>query len=60
MKNSEVKNKHKNKDGNLKNILSIWSFKSKRYLDLGLTKHKDILCAHGVIQQWGVNYWENL
>ena len=27
MKKSEVKNKHKNKDGNLKNILSIWHFK---------------------------------
>ena len=27
MKNSEVKNKHKNKYGKLKTILSIWSFK---------------------------------
>ena len=27
IKNNEVNNKHKNKDGKLKNILSIWSLK---------------------------------
>ena len=32
MKNSEVKNKHNNKVGKLKNILSIWYFKQKRFL----------------------------
>ena len=58
MKNSEVNNKHKNNDGKLKTILSIWYFKRK-ILSYGiLTKHKSRLFAHGVIQQWGVNYWE--
>ena len=23
-----------------------------------IIKHKSRLCAHGAIQQWGVNYWE--
>ena len=23
-----------------------------------IIKHKSRLCAHGGIQQWGVNYWE--
>ena len=31
MKNSEVKNKHENKDGKLKTILSIWCFKYNRF-----------------------------
>ena len=31
MKNSGVKNKHKNKHGKLNNILYIWYFKCKRY-----------------------------
>ena len=39
-------------------ILAIWSFKRKRFLDGSLNKHKARLCAHGGMQQWGVNYWE--
>ena len=39
-------------------IKSIWSFKRKRKPDGELLKHKARLCAHGVIQQWGDNYWE--
>ena len=58
MKNSEVNNKHTNKDGKIKTILSIWYFKHNIFLDGRLTKHKSILCAHGVMQQWGANYWE--
>ena len=58
MKNSEVNNKHKNKDGKLKNILSIWHFKRKRFQNGTLMKHKARLCAHGGMQQCGVNYWE--
>ena len=56
MKNSEVKNNHKNKDGKIKTILSIWSFKRNIFPDGILMKHKARLCAHGVIQQWLVNY----
>ena len=59
MKNSEVSNKHKNKDGKLKNILSIWHFKCKRFRNWRLLKHNNRLCAHGGIKQWRVNYREN-
>ena len=41
-----------------KTIMSIWSFKRKRYLDGTLNKHKARLCAHGGMQTWGQNYWE--
>ena len=33
MKNIEVNNKHKNKDGKLNTILSIWYYKRKRFPD---------------------------
>ena len=57
MKNSEFKNKRKNKYEKLKTILSIWSFK-RNILAIGiLMKHKVRLCAHVGMQQWGVNYW---
>jgi hypothetical protein len=41
-----------------KTIMSIWSFKRKRYPDGTLNKHKARLCAHGGMQTWGRNYWE--
>ncbi len=41
-----------------KTIMSIWSFKRKRYPDGSLNKHKARLCAHGGMQTWGQNYWE--
>ena len=41
-----------------KTILSVWSFKRKRYPDGRILKHKARLCAHGGMQTWGVNYWE--
>ncbi|KAL7460959.1 hypothetical protein ACHAXS_001393 [Conticribra weissflogii] len=41
-----------------KPIQAIWSFKQKRFPDGSLNKHKARLCAHGGMQQWGVNYWE--
>jgi hypothetical protein len=34
----------------VKTILSIWSFKRKRYPDGRLNKHKARLCAHGGMQ----------
>ena len=52
MKNTEVNNKHKNKDGKLKTILSFWSFKRNRFLDGILIKHKSRLCTYWTIQQW--------
>ena len=42
----------------MKVILAIWSFKRKRFPDGSIHKHKARLCAHGVMQQYGVNYWE--
>ena len=57
MTNSEVNNKHKNKDGKLKTILSIWYFKRNRFPDLGLIKQNYRLYLHGVMQKLGVNYW---
>jgi len=39
-------------------IQAIWSFKRKRFPDGSLNKYKARLCAHGGMQQWGVNYWE--
>jgi len=41
-----------------KTIMSIWSFKRKRYPNGELNKHKARLCAHGGMQTWGENYWE--
>ena len=58
MKNIEVKNKHKDKYVKLKTILSIWYFKGRILPDSRWTKHKNRLCAHGGMKQWGVNYWE--
>lgn len=41
-----------------KPIQAIWSFKRKRFPNGSLNKHKARLCAHGGMQQWGINYWE--
>jgi hypothetical protein len=41
-----------------KTIMSIWSFKRKRFPDGTLNKHKAHLCAHGSMQTRGTNYWE--
>jgi hypothetical protein len=41
-----------------KTILSIWSFKRKTLPDGQILKYKARLCAHGGMQQWGVDYWE--
>ena len=58
IKYSEVNNKHKNKYGELKTILSIWSFKSNIFIDGRLMKHKSRLFAHGGMKKWVINYWE--
>ena len=55
MKHSEVKNKHKDQDGEIKTILSIWYFKRKILPGGILIEHKARLYAHGLMQQWGVN-----
>jgi hypothetical protein len=41
-----------------KTIMSICSFKRKRYLNGSLNKLKARLRAHGGMQTWGQNYWE--
>jgi hypothetical protein len=41
-----------------KTIMSIWSFKQKRFPDGTLNRHKACLCAHGGMQTWGTIYWE--
>ena len=41
-----------------KSILAIWSFKRKRLPDGTITKYKAKICAHGEMQQWGVDFWE--
>ena len=51
MKNSEVNNKHKNRYGKLKTILSIWYFKRNIFPDKILMKHKYIIWEHGGMQQ---------
>ena len=43
---------------NTKIVMSIWSFRRRRYPDGTLDKHKARLCAHGGMQIWGTNYWE--
>ena len=58
MKREDVPDDHKDANGKLKTIMSIWSFKRKRLPSGALVKHKARLCAHGGMQQWGVNYWE--
>ena len=57
MKNSEFNHKHKNTYGVIKTVLSFWSFRRKRLPDGRLMKHKSRIFSHGVMQQWGVNYW---
>ena len=44
-KNIEINNKHKNKYGKLKTILSFWYFKFRIFLDGILMKHKARLSA---------------
>ena len=41
-----------------KTIQAIWSYKRKRFPDGMINKYKARLCAHGGMQQWGINYWE--
>ena len=41
-----------------KTILAIWSFKRNRLPDRTSIKWKARLCCHGVMQKWGINYWE--
>ena len=54
IKNSEVNNKHKNKDGKLKTILPICSFERKRLSYGILMKHKARIFDDGIMQQQGL------
>ena len=57
MKKNEVNNNQKKECGKIKTILSIWSFKCKRYPDGRIIEHKARFGEHGVSNKWGVNYW---
>eukprot|EP00957_Ditylum_brightwellii_P023323 1760911-Ditylum_brightwellii.AAC.1 len=59
MLKSDVPKVKLDKNGKLKTILSIWSFKRKRFSSGKLMEHKARLCAHGGMQQWGLDFWEN-
>ena len=40
-------------------VIAIWSFRQKRDNIIGkVTKYKAIICAHGGMQEKGINYWE--
>ena len=42
-----------------KMVIAIWSFRQKRDNIIGkVTKYKAIICAHGGMQEKGINYWE--
>ena len=58
VKQSDFLRKNLDKNGKLKTILSIWSFKSKWFPSVELMKHKSSICAHCDMQQWGMEYWE--
>ena len=58
LKNNKVNNKHKNKYGKIKTILSIWYFKRNILPEGRLMKHTYRLCSHRGMQQWGIDYWE--
>ena len=41
-----------------KKIMTIWSFRQKRDNIIGkVTKYKSRICAHGGMQEKGINYW---
>jgi Reverse transcriptase (RNA-dependent DNA polymerase) len=42
----------------MKPIKTVWSFKCKRCPDGLPLKHKAHLCAHGSMQEKGINFWE--
>ena len=39
-------------------VMYVWKLKRKRAPYGRLIKYKDLLCAHGGMQKWGVNLWE--
>ena len=44
--------------GSHRHIKAIWSFKRKRRPDGTIIKYKARLCAHGGMQEYGINYWD--
>eukprot|EP00957_Ditylum_brightwellii_P083930 6379428-Ditylum_brightwellii.AAC.1 len=59
MLKSQVPKEKCDKNGRLKPVLSIWSSKHKCYPSGELMKHNARLCAHGGMQQWDLDFWEN-
>ena len=57
-KRSKVTREEIYRNGKLKTILYIWSSKREIFPSGELMKHKACLCAHGGMQQWGMDYWE--
>ena len=39
--------------------MSIWKFKINRAPERRPVKQNALICAHGGMQKWGFNYWEN-
>ena len=53
--NWEVVNRWEKPPG-VNTISAIWDFRCKIFPDVRINKNKARLCAHGEIQQYGVNY----
>ena len=49
---------HWEKIPSIKSTMVSWAFKCKRFLGGRINKHKTRLCAHCIIQIFGVNYWD--
>ena len=50
---------HRSEIKGAKTIMAIWSFRRKRDNIMGKVKtYKARICAHGVMQEKGINYWE--
>ena len=50
---------HRSETKGAKKITASWSFRQKRYNIMGkVTKYKSRICAHGGMQEKGINYWE--
>ena len=50
---------HRSETKGAKTIMAIWSFRRKRDNIIGkVTKYKSRICAHGGMQEKGINYWE--
>ena len=49
---------HRSETKGEKTIMAIWSFRQKSDNIMGkVTKYKSRICAHGGMQEKGINYW---